>query len=252
MDKQSRSGASMEDVGTIFLRAFEAIFVDTHGAQKELASKTKIDPSYLNRILKGKTPGSDSTRRKIATALGYPGHKYEDFLEIGRAIQEGREPIESPPHTMTDEEMEQRWFISVPYSSKMELAAGAGGSVIPVEEDEFTSKIVVHGPSLGHRTAKNLQAFRVGGDSMEPLIAKNGIILADISHNDARKVKDGKIYVVCYDLAEGEGAVKTLRWAKKGEWLSIESANNFYPPVVKRVDEVAVIGKVIWSWREHG
>jgi len=46
---------------------------------------------------------------------------------------------------------------------------------------------------------------------------------------------------------------KTLRWVEgeKGKLLSIESVNTFYPPKVKRVKDIILIGKVIYSWREH-
>ena len=74
----------MEDISKIFLFAFNAVFEKKHGAQVALARATGIDPSYLNRILKGTAPGSDQNKRAIAEALGYPGKKYEDFLDIGR------------------------------------------------------------------------------------------------------------------------------------------------------------------------
>ena len=32
--------------------------------------------------------------------------------------------------------------------------------------------------------------------------------------------------------------------------LMIESEDRFYPPVVKHIDQVILIGLVIWAWRE--
>ncbi len=137
----------------------------------------------------------------------------------------------------------------MPFSDNMRLAAGPGGTIAVTDEAE-ASHIVVHGPSLGRHNAKKLQAFRVGGDSMEPVIAKNGIVMADLKHNDARHIHEGGIYVLCWDREEGECAVKYLRWAERGKLLSVESENNFYKPVFKNVDEVILIGKVIWAWRD--
>jgi len=132
----------------------------------------------------------------------------------------------------------------------MRLAAGGGGT-IPITEDSDISNIIVHGPSLGRRNAKGLQAFRVGGDSMEPLIAEDGIVMADTAKNDIRHIKEGGIYVLCWDLSDGECAVKRLRWAEKPRLLSIESVDPFYPPVFKEVKDIILIGQVIWSWRSH-
>ena len=92
--------------------------------------------------------------------------------------------------------------------------------------------------------------FRVGGDSMEPLIAKGGIVLADLKHNDVGHIHEGGVYVLCWDREDGECAVKYLRWAERGKLLSVESENSFYKPVFKRVDEVLLIGRVIWAWRD--
>ena len=57
---------------------------------------------------------------------------------------------------------------------------------------------------------------------------------------------------MCWDLHYGECAVKYLRWAEKGRILSIASEKaRVYPPFFKEVDEVQLIGRVVWSWREH-
>jgi phage repressor protein C with HTH and peptisase S24 domain len=111
--------------------------------------------------------------------------------------------------------------------------------------------VVVHGPSLGRRSAKNLQAFRVGGDSMEPLIGQGGLVLADLSQNDFQRLREGGIYVLCWDLEVGECAVKRLKWAEKGHILAIESENPDYGTLYRPLSEASLIGQVIWSWRRH-
>ena len=174
--------------------------------------------------------------------------------ERARLLKTGAVPApmgSAPTDTgyMSAEEMEERGFIAVPFSDNMKLAAGAGGT-IAVTDDEESSPVIVHGPSLGRRNAKGLQAFRVGGDSMEPLIAQNGIVMADIRQNNIMQIKDGGIYVLCWDREDGECAVKRLRWAEKGQWLSIESIDPYYAPVIRRPADVILIGPVIWAWRE--
>ena len=240
----------MSNIDDIFRAALLHSMGPERGAQARLARSASVHPPHLNRIIKGGS-GADEVYRKIASALGYPARKYEDFLDIGRAILEGKEPPEPEPHLLTTDEMADRSFIAIPFSQEMKLAAGGGGT-IPITEDEDSSPVIVHGPSLGLRNAKYLQAFRVGGDSMEPLIAKNGIVLADLSQNNIINLHEGKVYVLCWDRDEGECAVKRLRWADKDKGLLlIESEDRFYPPVVKGTRDIVLIGKVIWSWREH-
>lgn len=53
------------------------------GAQSCLARKQKIDRGYLNAIIKGRKPGSEEVRGKIADHFNMT---YEDMLNLGRSI----------------------------------------------------------------------------------------------------------------------------------------------------------------------
>jgi phage repressor protein C with HTH and peptisase S24 domain len=241
----------METVDKIFVAALKSRLTE-RGQQRKIAAAVGIDPAYMNQIINGKRYGSDATRRAIAAVFGFGEGKFEDFLQIGRDIIAGRDPDAAEadsPRFMTEDEMSKRGFFPVPFSDNMKLAAGGGGT-IPITDDEKSSRVIIHGPSLGRHNAKKLQAFRVGGDSMEPLIAENGIVLADLSINSLTSIRPGRIYVLCWDLNDGECAVKKLKWAEKGRSLLIESANPYYGPEVKQVKDVRLIGKVIWAWRE--
>ncbi|UQZ90026.1 hypothetical protein C4J81_12770 [Deltaproteobacteria bacterium Smac51] len=240
------------DTDKIFQTALKTEVKESLDTQTNIAKKAGISVAYLNDLIHGRRFGTEDVRRRLAVVFGWP--HYEAFLNIGR--QELGMPLvkeapaeESDPHYMNTVELSDRGFFAVPFSDNMRLAAGPGGTIEVTDEAEV-SHIVVHGPSLGRHNAKKLQAFRVGGDSMEPVIAKNGIVMADLKHNDARHIHEGSIYVLCWDRDEGECAVKYLRWAEKGKLLSVESENSFYKPVFKSVDEVVLIGKVIWAWRD--
>lgn len=65
------------------------------GAQSGLAGQQNIDRGYLNAIIKGRKPGSEEVRAKIAS---YFGMTYEDMLVLGRRIleEEGRISGEGP------------------------------------------------------------------------------------------------------------------------------------------------------------
>lgn len=75
----------MENLDDIFREALQ-YFVDSSGkSQRKFATEDLcVQPSFLNDLLKQRKYGNEATRRKIADALGYPGSRYEEFLDIGR------------------------------------------------------------------------------------------------------------------------------------------------------------------------
>ena len=278
----------MDNISQNFIAALKyELNKQRRGAKSRLAAILKISPGRLSDYLNGRVNTSEEMRRKTADILGFEGSLYDAFIGRGREILAGAEPTDidgagpaklwlgdqkdldqlaerirseerarlgqaaptADSAYMSAAEMEERGFIAVPFSASMKLAAGSGGA-IPVTDDEDSSPVIVHGPTLGRKNAKGLQAFRVGGDSMEPLIAQNGLVMADLRQNDLRHLKEGGIYVLCWDREDGECAVKRLRWVEKGRWLSIESIDPYYLPVIKRPEDVLLIGQVIWAWRE--
>ena len=85
---------------------------------------------------------------------------------------------------------------------------------------------------------------------MEPLLVHSGLIVGYLTQNRVESLKEGSIYMVCYD-EEKTGVAKYLRWAEKGRLLALESENKAYQPVYRKVKEVTLIGRVIWSCRQH-
>ena len=55
------------------------------GAQVRLALTQNIDRGYLNAVTKGRKPGAEEIRLKIAHHFGM---RYEEMLTLGRAVQE--------------------------------------------------------------------------------------------------------------------------------------------------------------------
>jgi len=249
----------MENIEKIFLTVL-ASKLNRRGAQSQLSKDTGISKQRINDILKERVPCGEITRRKIATALGYPGPRYEEFLNIGRDILEGKElPTLEPqsrltiiPRGISEEELESCDFLQIPFRDDMRLFAGGGGAV-PGTFESDGSPVVIHRGALSQRVnSKDLVAFRVGGDSMEPILAKNGIVAVDTSQNDLHRLKEGEIYALCWDREE-ECAVKRLRWAVPGKLLAVESTDQVANPTIYLEPEdraVYLIGRVIWAWRE--
>lgn len=213
--------------------------------QKELAEKVDISVSYFNDLYKGRKSGQENLRRAIALALGYDD--YEAFLDVGRrelGMKTLRQTASSSDACGPDE---RQGFFRVPFSKQSRLVGGA----LEISADEAHSPVVIHGPSLGRANARNLQAFKVSGDEMEPLIGKDGVVLVDLSQNDFRGLREKGIYLICWDLVGGQCFLRRLTWVEKGRLLAIEPENGSYETIYKRAAEARLIGRVIWSGREH-
>ncbi|MDR1295808.1 MAG: hypothetical protein LBO05_00200 [Deltaproteobacteria bacterium] len=219
------------------------------GFSRYLSRISSVDENFISKILNGKVGGSETTKRKITTALGY---MYDDFLARGQAIVEGRDPdsVDEIWAEHMGDDLRERGFTPVQYSDNMRLKEGSGG-IIPVTDSYASTKVVVHAPSLGCLTGSNLQAFRVGDGSMEPLIAEGSVVMADLTENDIGGLKEGKIYIVCPETQKGECVVKFIRWAEKDRSIILSSQNSdLHPPFMRPVDGVLLVGRVIFAWRE--
>lgn len=90
--------------------------------------------------------------------------------------------------------------------------------------------------------------MRVGGDSMQPEIMDNDVVLLDQGKRDLRP---GPIFAVGF-----EDAIYLKRIDKLPGKIILKSANPAYPPVELDIGEqednsFRVIGQVIWSGREY-
>ncbi|MDR3038303.1 MAG: LexA family transcriptional regulator [Candidatus Adiutrix sp.] len=233
--------ATHQEIAEAF-RGWLKDYIRAHSlTQLQTALRLDVVPGTINHILNGRRRPTLELMEKMTARAGTG---YREALTPYLSPSPGPEP-----RRLDDQGMIEQGFLKVPFSDDMRLAAGGGGAV-PFTYEAAASPVVVHGPSLGRRSAHRLQAFRLGGDSMEPVLAGGGIVIADLTHNELDRLREGSIYVLCWDLYDGECAAKYLRWAEKGRWLSIESENKAYSPLVKPVDEVRLIGKIIWAWRE--
>ncbi len=238
-----------------FQAALYKWYKDTGLTQAAAAAIIGLTQGAFNNLLK-KKGASLAQMEEIADKLGLD---LVDMFSWGRDILAGRDesgggnapaPTVSP---LVDDELDSYEFLKIPFSDHMRLAASGGGA-IPYTYDVDASPVVVHRDSLHLRVpnVRNLQAFRVGGDSMEPILAQDGIVVVDKTRNRFGNLEEGAIYVLCWDLGSEECAVKRLRWAERDRLLAIESTDPVVNPTIYRhPKEVLLIGKVIWSWRDH-
>ena len=74
----------MTTIPEIYRAAFEVLTSDQWGIQTKLSKKTGFSTGKINNLARGERHGSEDDRRLIAAALGFPGVKYEAFLDLGR------------------------------------------------------------------------------------------------------------------------------------------------------------------------
>jgi hypothetical protein len=217
------------------------------GFKANLARKIGIHPDTLSELKSGKRSSLEH-RLKVANVLGY---YFERFLAIGENILSGRDPFDFTHSRLawSAEDLDDGDFIKVPFSDNMKISAGSGGT-IPITNDVDSSPVIIYKNNIESHSSEGLRAFRVGGDSMEPIIAEGGLVVVDTKFDNPQGIVNGHIYVLCYDLDDGECQVKYLRWGKKNDTIIIYSPNHVvYPPKIKTLEEIQLIGPVIWSWR---
>lgn len=95
---------------------------------------------------------------------------------------------------------------------------------------------------------KDMVLMRVGGDSMQPEVMNNDVVLLDQSK---RNVRPGPIFAVGFQKAIYLKRIDTLP-----DRIILKSTNPAYPPVEIPVgeqegDAFRIIGQVIWCGREY-
>ncbi len=132
-------------------------------------------------------------------------------------------------------------FLSLPLYD-LEVAAGAGSSLDGPEN--VITTLAFRRDWLAHEGlhSSKLLLVRVAGDSMEPTIYDGGTILVDRAQS---RVKNEKIYFFRHG---SEGYVKRLR--KAGDRIIVASDNRAYPEWAAPVDELIIIGRVVWAARK--
>lgn len=225
--------------------------------QLSLAKAAGVEQSTISRLKNRQIHGSPETREKVAAACGYD---LMDFLALGkRLLEQGEEGIEEegPKDTKplvvqvgSEEEaalVGDELYRGIPLYESGKLAAGPNGLAFDLYEKPV-SEVLVYLPELGLRRNHKLAALRVNGDSMEPTIPKDSIVVVDLSD---REFRDLKIFVVTDpddDLAIG--AVKRVTKLKNGRGFALVSDNPNYPPEVVEGDWPEIcVGRAVWMWR---
>ena len=195
---------------------------ESRSSLSELSKLIGKNATYLQQFVRKGSPRKlgEEERRKLAGFFGV------DEGELGAP-----EDFSHPSQARRGD------FLPIP---RLALGASAGPGALavgeaPVGAFQFSSRWL-RGNGL---EPAQLSAIRVEGDSMEPTLRDGDEILVD---RTPRAWRDG-IHVV----RSGEALlVKRLDLARPGT-ITLVSDNKAYAPVELPIEEVEVIGRVVWK-----
>ena len=223
-------------------------------SQIALADAAGVNRASINQIERGSRPPSNDAQWRLSA---YFNMTPEQVMLHGKRIKENLPPPEPGPRPfqiivnshrdLSLLESPEENYRGIPLYESGKLAAGDNNGVYFDPNEIPESEVLVYRPELKHRSHHNLAAVRVGGDSMEPTIPKNSIIVIDI---DDREYIKRKIFCVNDpdDTGQWVSAVKRVQEWKDGFVLISDN-----PEVAPKVTELdwnkLCVGRVIWMWR---
>jgi phage repressor protein C with HTH and peptisase S24 domain len=208
-----------------------AAVADLYESRKQAAATAQAALSSLQRWIAGEgMPAFDSVALLaagknvsldwIATGLG------QMHLEAA-----GAEPLRAPDDV----------YVQIPlYDARVSAGHGAWNDSAKVLAMLAFTRYSIRKQGL---EPAHLAAFRVDGDSNEPILSDGDTVMVDLRRKEMR---GDAMYVICMG---GHLFAKRLQLQLDGGFQVI-SANSAYPPVLVpkgQLDELVIIGRVVWA-----
>ncbi|NJB67623.1 phage repressor protein C with HTH and peptisase S24 domain [Desulfobaculum xiamenense] len=196
----------------------------SRGAISDAKAKNKVPAEWLLKLFRA--------------------HSINPFwLETGRGAKFLREDVVRENVADTPEQGRQGEYEFIPLVAAR--LAGGGGSA--ETSDRVVGYYAFRRSWLrGKGSIDDMRLMRVTGESMEPTLEDEDVVLVDLSQCD---ILVGKIYAVRMD---DEIVVKRLE-RKPGKLVLVSDNRRFYEPLEVPVGDqinVEVLGRVIWMARE--
>lgn len=218
--------------------------------------------SELSEKIRGIREGSGLSQADFAARIGVPkskiqnvetgkqrvDHEFLTTLAVNFTLDLNELLLGSAFKSITDDDIKSDLassnFISIP---RFDVTASAGHGAL-AESEIGTGHYAFNRSWLDRRGLQpsNLAVIAVRGDSMEPELYDQDLILLDQSQKEPR---DGDMYVVRYfDELFVKRVQKSL-----GRRYELLSSNRYYKPIEVKPDEatdLAFVGKVVASMHE--
>lgn len=199
----------------------------------DLARSTRIDFSYLDRLLSGKARFNEDHIEALWKALRVtPGHKPAP-IPVRITYSRKFEDPELPRKRESD-------YLPVPIVEPKVAA----GSPETVTTEQVVDIVFIHRRALKRRTVRNYLCTYVKGDSMSPVLRDGAIVCIDTrARPEGRKVPKDSIWAVRKD----EGAVVKHIQIEEDRILLV-SANPAYD-IESVAGDDPIIGRVVGAWQ---
>lgn len=191
------------------------------------AKELGISPSYLSEVENNKKSVSQETIYLLLEKFGIN----PSWLLTGEGEMFRSQESKQPP--ANDD------YVLIPLFSGF-ISAGKG----TIADDTIETYLSFRKDWIKRKgTPENMSLIRVSGDSMEPTLSTNDIVLID--HSRKNIVKNG-IYAIRID---DEIILKRLQPISKNI-IQVISDNPKYPPYTIPPSELDIIGKALWYAHE--
>jgi len=219
-------------------------------SQAGLAEKLGLSAQSVQQWESGET----APRRKRIARIAEACHVTPEWLEFGvTEVSEssGAHRADDLPSQQpivewdTPDDLPNGKFVVLP-SYRLSISAGKGQVVFQEEEEDSGKAFRTEWLREKGMRRQDLACVYACGDSMEPRIRSGDLLVVNL-HPDARRVRDGRVYVIRYG---DEVRVKRLYKLPDGGLIIHSDNDRDYPQVRLTSAEldgnVAVIGEVVW------
>lgn len=215
--------------------------------QEALARRLKTTRGTINKWMSGVGGGQKTPAHKMIFYLremGIDPSKYYSDIGLNKVFEN------SPEYGSTGIEIEEYSFVK-----KVEARPSAGGGSLQNSGQEVM-RLAFRTDWLTSKTTSNPQQLvlmEVHGDSMHPTLEDGDTVLVD-QGNDAKKLIDGKVYVIGYGN-DGDVFIKRFRSAPGRLLFMGDNQDESYRNITilqgqDQPDRFKVFGKVIWAAKE--
>lgn len=175
----------------------------------DIASRSGITPSYLQKLESGARRANLDVLHRIAKALGVTGP------ELVRPLDE---PLEATTGRTRKEHKKPLYVMELPVSEHVIIGAPEAGD----SAETF--------PVLPHMWSPGRYILRAFDDSMYPTIQAGDLVLVENRNSLAPQDVEGK---VCIVVLKGEAYLKRVLVTRRGGDLkvSLKADNPLYPPI---------------------
>lgn len=198
--------------------------------------------------IKARMTGDRGEQARLAAAMGIDNDKISKVLKGLRRVQPNEIPLvlaffgeDGSKATQHGLEIPNTTLVPV-----YDVQASAGfGSLVDYEEQ--THSLAFPPDYLKRLTAgsaKDLVIISTKGDSMEPTLLDDDIVLVDMS-------KTHMGYEGMFVLRHNDTLlVKRAGMAAQDGFVNLISDNKAYPPILAQLKDLTVVGKVLWYGRK--